>query len=202
MNPFKALLYIISWLPLFVINFALLLVGIPLVALFAGLEQKDWPRWTWLWQNEEDAGAPGWYGKRFPDGSPWLMLRLGENMGGFDPDTLIGFRHNKWVRQWKYSAFRNPVNNHRFIFEDRVKFKTAGDPNAFNYDGKSLRAAGLRSSSGWRWAGFFAGYKRTWLNKTPGYYSEFYIGWKVGSATPGLGFTLQTRFNRPYIKVY
>ena len=202
MNPFKAAAHIVSWLLIGALNFALILVGIPLVALFAGLDQKDWPRWTWLWQNEEDQGAPGWYGKRFPDGSPWMMLRLGENMGGYDPNMLIGFRHNKWARQWKYSAFRNPVNNHRFLIDEPVTWATSGDPKAFDYDGKSLERAGIRLSKGWRYKGAFAGYKRTWLNETPGKYSEFYVGWKVGSATPGFGFTLQTRFNRPYIKIY
>jgi len=199
MNPFKKAAHMVSWLLLGIINFALLLVGIPLIAIFAGLPQEDWPRWTWLWQNEEDQGAPRWYETRFPDGSPWLRIRLGENMGGYDPDTLFVFaRHNKWVRQWKYSAFRNPVNNHRFLFEDRTDFQVSGDPEAFIHSGRSLEASGERVSKGWRWSGPFAGYKKTWL-KGPGFYSEFYIGWKVGSGVPGLGFTLQLRFNRPFI---
>jgi len=199
MNIFKKLLYILSWIPLGILNFALLLVGIPIVALFAGLDQTEWPRWTWLWQNEEDAGEPWWYIKRFPDGSPWLRIRLGENMGGFDPNYLIVFaRHNKWVRQWKYSAFRNPVNNHRFLITEPTEYNSVGHPGAFEAEPQTLLLGKRRSCSGWRWSGFFAGYKRTWL-KGPGKYSEIYFGWKVGSEVPGLGFTVQLRFNRDYV---
>jgi len=175
MNIFRASLYILSWIPVGIINLALLLIGIPIVGYFARWPQERWPSWTWLWQNDEDQGDPNWYQLRFPELSPYM-------------------------RRFRYMAFRNPVNNHRFVFKEPRTFKTAGDPEAFNYDGKSLLAAGIRSSSGWRYSGLFAGYKRTWL-KGPGKYSEIYFGWKVGSPVPGLGFTVQLRFNRPYIKV-
>lgn len=222
MNIFRAGLYILSWIPLFIINFVLLLIGIPIVGFYAYWPQSEWPSWTWLWQNDEDQGEPNWYELRFPDGAPWLFipvfdlkweLRLGENMGGFDPAmvlTTLRWRNSKdrvlarysaYARRFQYMAFRNPVNNHRFIFKDRTVYKTSGDPEAFDHGGRSLEKAGIRLSAGWRWSGPFAGYKRTWLNKTPGKYSEFYTGWKLGSPVPGLGFTLQTRFNRPYIKV-
>ncbi len=177
MNIFRAILYVLSWIPVGIINLALLLIGIPLIAVLAIWPMSKWPRWTWIWQNEEDQGEPGWYAKRFPELSPWF-------------------------RRWRYTAFRNPVNNHRYLFTEPESYKTSGDPEAFNMDGKDLERLGIRSSSGWRWSGFFAGYKRTWLNKTPGKYSEFYVCWKVGSPVPGLGFTLQNRFNRPYIKIY
>lgn len=208
MNKFRAGLYILSWIPVGILNFALLLFGIPLVGYLSRKPMSRWPSWTWIWQNDGDAtdeslGAAGgdhdiprWYLKKYYDGKPWLSLRLGENMGGYDPDTLFVFaRYSMRVRRFQYMALRNPVNNHRFIFDDVIFWKTAGDPAAFDTEGVDLVARGIRSASGWRWSGFFAGYRRIWL-KGPGKYSEFYIGWKVGSRVPGLGFTLQTRFNR------
>jgi len=221
MNKFKAGLHILSWLILGTVNLALLLIGILPVAYFTRWHQDRWPRWMWLWKNNEDQGQPWWYTLRFPDGTPWLFipaidwkwdLLLGVNMANIDRFKIVArlhwkskqrvfARYSTHTRRFQYMAFRNPVNNHRYIFQDRETFKTSGDPDAFKHDGWSLEKAGIRLSAGWRWSGMFAGYKRTWLNKTPGKYSEFYVGWKVGSATPGLGFTLQTRFNRPYIKL-
>lgn len=190
MNIFRAGLYILSWIPVGAINFALLLIGIPLIAVLSFWPMRKWPRWTWIWQNDGDAvvwelGAmrpphdvPRWYYEKYgPKGEGWSAYRL----------------------RFAYMAIRNPVNNHRFLFTEPESFNTSGDPAAFDTEGFDLEKRGIRSASGWRWSGFFAGYKRTWL-KGPGKYSEFYIGWKVGSAVPGLGFTLQTRFNRDYIK--
>jgi len=187
MNKFRALLYILSWIPVGAINFLLLLVGIPIVAILSFWPMKSWPRLTWIWQNDGDAtdpvlGAsvghdvPVWYYKKYgPKGEGWSAYRL----------------------RFAYMAIRNPVNNHRFLFTEPESFKSSGDPDAFDMEGHLLEKRGIRSASGWRWSGFFAGYKRTWL-KGPGKYSEFYIGWKIGSAVPGLGFTLQLRFNRDY----
>lgn len=201
-------MYILSWIPVGIINLAFLIVGWPIVGYFSRKPMSEWPRWTWIWQNDGDAkdiklGAAGgdhdvprWYLKKFYDGKPWLSLRLGENMGGFDPDTLFVFaRYSMRVRRFKYMALRNPVNNHRFIFDDVESFNTLGDPEAFDTESADLERRGLRSASGWRYAGFFAGYRRIWLTGR-GKYSEFYIGWKVGSRVPGFGFTLQIRLNR------
>ena len=172
-NKFRAIMYIASWLPLFAINIVLIIVGIPIVGWYARKPMKDWPRWTWLWQNDEDEGDLGWYVKRFSELSPWM-------------------------RRFRYMAFRNPVNNHRFLFTEPESFNSSGDPLAFDMEGFDLVQRGIQSSSGWRWSGKFGGYKRTWLNG-PDKYSEFYIGWKVGSAVPGLGFTFQLRLKRDFI---
>jgi len=220
MNKFKAGLHVLSWLPLFALRFVLFLLGIPIVAYFARWHQDRWQRWTWVWQNKEDQGEPNWYKLRFRDGTPWIFipaidwkwdLLLGANMANIDRFKIVArlhwsskqrvlARYSTYARRFQYMAFRNNANNFRYIFDEPEVYSTSGDPDAFSHDGWSLEKAGIRLSAGWRWSGMFAGYKRTWL-KGPGRYSEFYIGWKVGSATPGLGFTLQTRFNRPYIKV-
>lgn len=189
MNPLKKLLYILSWLPVGALNLVLLLVGIPIVAYFARWPMRRWPSWTWLWQNDGDAkdvslGAAGgdhdiprWYLKKYgPNGEGWSAYKL----------------------RFVYMALRNPVNNHRFIFDDVLFWKTAGDESAFDTEGSDLVRQGLTSVSGWRYAGLIAGYRRIWLTG-PDTYSEFYIGWKVGSQVPGLGFTLQIRLKREFI---
>ena len=70
----------------------------------------------------------------------------------------------------------------------------------------------------WRWNGPFASFRIVWLNgfvpeedvgeepfivpkhlinmATADSYNEFWIGWKVGSTVPGMGFTLQLRLKR------
>ena len=40
-----------------------------------------------------------------------------------------------------------------------------------------------------------AGYRRVWLNKD-GTYGEIWLGWKLGSPVPGLGFTTQIRLKQ------
>ena len=186
-NKFRAALYILSWIPVGAINLVLLLIGIPIVAWYARDSMDTWPRWTWLWQNDGDAtdpklGAsighdvPRWYYKKYgPEGEGWSQYRL----------------------RFMYMAIRNPVNNHRFLFEDKSTWDTSGDPEAFDTEGIDLLNRGLAHTSGWRWSGPFAGYRRIWL-KGVEQYSEFYIGWKLGSAVPGLGFTFQLRLKRNF----
>ena len=212
MNTFKKLLYILSWLPVGALNLALLLIGIPIVACLARKPMSRWPRWTWLWQNDGDAvdwdlGAmrpphdvPRWFFEKFYDGKPWIRIRLGENMGGYNPHALLVLkRHSQKTRRFMYMALRNPVNNHRFIFDDVIFWKTSGDPEAFDTEGYHLARQGILVASGWRYTGWLAGYRYIWLNKGPNKYSEFYIGCKVGSKVPGLGFTFQLRLNRDFI---
>jgi hypothetical protein len=184
----KKLLYILSWLPVGALNVVMLLIGIPVVAYFARWPMRRWPSWTWIWQNDGDAkdvslGAAGgdhdiprWYLKKHgPAGDGWSAYKL----------------------RFCYMALRNPVNNHRYIFEDVDTWRTWGAPMAFDTEASHLDKLGLKNASGWRYSGLIAGYKFIWISG-PGKYSEFYIGWKVGSRVPGLGFTFQLRLKRDF----
>lgn len=95
---------------------------------------------------------------------------------------------------WWWYSVRNPVNNMRYLFEDPVDYEVEGwAPNSMEaYD---LINNELDSASYWRYKGPFAGYRKVWLTDE-GKYSEFWVGFKVGSTVPGLGFTLQWRRNR------
>jgi len=164
--------------------------------------------------------VPRWYYAKYHDGVPFIFLPaiswkwdllLGVNMANIDRYKIVArlhwnskervlVRYSPYVRRFAYMALRNPVNNHRFIFDDVIFWKTTGDPAAFDTEGYHLAKQGIHSASGWRCSGWIAGYRYIWLNKGPNKYSEFYIGWKVGSKVPGLGFTFQLRLNRDFIK--
>ena len=77
-----------------VIGFVLVPVAIWLsieeVSFITGRTIRNAPRWLWLWGNDEDGYDPLW----------WIIARK-----DWKP-----FR-----RMWVWAAFRNPVNNLRFI---------------------------------------------------------------------------------------
>ena len=128
----------------------------------------------------------------------------------------IGLQFNKWPRvlwlwgndeyprsplpgisDFVWLAIRNPVNNHRFIFKDYTSIGIETNWSIVQpMEAKWLLRAGFTSAWRWKWRGPFAGYRRVWID-SPTKYSEFWIGWKVGSEVPGLGFTLQLRLKRP-----
>ena len=146
------------------------LVVVPIAIATRGPQSKDWPFLFWLWGNDEE-GCPEWW------------FRLAEKKGGI---------RAKFPAFWWY-AIRNNVNNSRYIFEDR-EAKVEGWTGE-SMEAKDLIAAGVSKASRWTYNGFFAGYRRVWLNGD-NKYSEFWIGWKVGSKVPGMGFTMQLRRKR------
>jgi len=173
MKTYQKYLHALSWLILIAIKFTLALIG--LLTVWIALQFDTWPRVLWLWGNDE------------------------------------GIPKNWYTREWHWYAIRNPVNNMRYLFKDRdARMRTIYS------DGKiatgpalmeptSLKELGVTSAKRWAWAGPYAGYRYVWLGpefvdigdgaryKT---YSEIWIGWKIGSGVPGLGFTFQVRFKR------
>ena len=135
----------------------------------------------WLWHNAEGS-APAWFYRKALDASGPMF----------------------WWPDWWWYAIRNPVNNMRFIFEDReANSITNWDVVAFAQDrpkismeAEKMIEAGQKVAYRWMWSGLFAGYRRVWLNAGNETYNEIWIGWKLGSDVPGLGFTLQLRFRR------
>lgn len=95
---------------------------------------------------------------------------------------------------WWWYAIRNPVNNTRFIFEEPTEM--TGQTNApGGLEAHQLIAQEIDYGYRWMFAGWMSGYRSVWLNGNDKY-SEFWIGWKLGSTVPGVGFTLQYRRKR------
>lgn len=182
MNKLKKLLYILSWIPMLVIRIGLMILGlvaVPIALMFDEAKLWHWPKLLWLWGNDEE-GCPMWW---------YQIARI---KGGFIA---------RFPRFWWY-AVRNPVNNFRFIFKDR-EAHILGNWHTASMEAHDLIDAGVRVAYRWAYNGPFAGYRRVWITILPeagfesvGEYSEFWIGWKVGSKVPGMGFTLQYRRNR------
>ena len=175
------LLYILAWIPPLILKFVLAVLGLFLIPIFLKLNvnMKKLP----IWGNREE-GPPEWF--------------------------LIDHSVYRWY------AIRNPVNNTRYWFSDEGPFKTEGWQRE-SMEAHDLIANNVKEASRWCYRGWFAGYRKVWLTTykkdkllimksilkrkkvyllAGTYYGEFWIGWKVGSHVPGLGFTLQWRRNR------
>lgn len=94
---------------------------------------------------------------------------------------------------WWY-AVRNPIGNFRFLFKDREAHIQGWGPQSM--EAKDLLLHETKVAKRWAWNGPFAGYRRVWLSKDLHKYSEIWVGWKIGSTVPGMGFTAQVRLNR------
>jgi hypothetical protein len=170
MTKIKILFFILTWIPVALAKAAAAIVGLVVVPFGIAL---DWPKLLWLWGNDED-GCPAW----------WLEVARNKHW-------LI--RH---FPRWWWFAVRNPVNNSRFILDDTgprhivTNWRTTEAMEA-----AELLAVNQRVARRWVWRGMLAGYRRVWLNGN-GRYSELWIGWKLGSAVPGLGFAMQLRLKR------
>jgi len=187
MNNFKKMFYVLSWLPVAVVNIALILFGlvaVPIGLAISGGTQANWPRIFWLWGNNEE-WVPLWW---------------------FDQAEQRGAVVRAFPRFW-WLAIRNPVGNVRYLFSDRVPNIDTNWrlPLILPMEAAQLLEHKQRMAYRWAWAGPFAGYRRVWLNNIrvsldgdyqAKSYSEFWIGWKLGSKVPGLGFTLQLRLRR------
>lgn len=91
--------YVLLFIVIQVIAFLLAIVGLPICAVLAagGCALVDpntslyhWPKWAWLWDNDEDGVYPHWYCVANPTWSP---------------------RRTMFV----WTALRNSVNNFRYV---------------------------------------------------------------------------------------
>lgn len=115
----------VQWLLLLVVRVALIIVGLPMVAIaipFAtpGASASDgrliWnlPRWAWLFGNDFD-GLDGDKRNWWADNCDALVLfgllpllrRLGVSLAPLAPTS--------WLARWWWAAVRNPVNNLRRV---------------------------------------------------------------------------------------
>lgn len=91
-----------KYVPLFIliqlVSAVLTLMGVPICAVLAYGNFSDsqrwavwhWPKWAWLWDNEEDGTAPFWYLEANPT---WSFARA----------------------EFMWTALRNPCNNLRYV---------------------------------------------------------------------------------------
>lgn len=101
------MLYTLLFIVIQMASLVLTVVGIPICAMLAYLKlsntassiatstapsivQYHWPRWAWLWDNNEDGVAALWYRQQNPT---WSLAR----------------------QQFTWSALRNPCNNLRYV---------------------------------------------------------------------------------------
>jgi hypothetical protein len=171
-------LYILSWILFMPIHLLLMLIGlivVPLALLFKA-DMQNLP----LYGNREEA-CPLWW------------VRMAKKKGGFIA---------KFYRFWWF-AIRNPVNNFRYLFDDREAY-VSGNWHMEVMEAYEMMMASRIRTYRWAYNGAFAGYRCVWLEPpyvlgipmAEMYYGEFWIGWKVGSKVPGMGFTLQYRRHR------
>lgn len=174
------------WVPFIGLKAALILAGL-IVVPFAlltqrmGLEhqavedhRRHWPDLFWLWGNDEE-NCPDW----------WLDRAANGNAG----------KVAQWFPQFWWYAIRNPVNNMRFLFRDIYGFREDSNwPSNWTMEPHIMLRNGQAMAYRYRWSGWKSGYRRVWLHS--GKYTEVYVGWKLGSAVPGLGFAMQFRRKR------
>jgi len=178
MKLYKKILYAISWIPVAIFHIITILLGlivVPYCLMAIGKSGTDyeWPDFFWLWYNDEE-GCPEW----------WLVRAT--NMNWFI---------KRFPRFWWF-AVRNPVNNFRYIFEDRMPIQRESNWGPLKpMEASNMLARGQQMAYRWVANKWFSGYRRVWL-KGITHYSEIWIGWKIGSNVPGMGFTLQIRLNR------
>ena len=187
MSKLRKLLYILSWIPAFIVRFAASLLGLILVpiALPFGSQKKFdekgryFPKVFFIWDNKEE-GYPDWWPK-------YIERQVPDSTG----EKIVQFLRERFPRFWWF-AVRNSANGFRFIFKDREAKYDGWQKNEM--EAHDLIEAGVTEATRWAYSGPFAGYRKVTLegdNK----YSEFWIGWKVGSSVPGMGLTLQRRKN-------
>ena len=165
----KKMAHIFSWLLIIQEMIPAMLFGafvaIPLALLFK-IDMQEFP----IWGNAEE-NPPEWFYRKAA--KTWYI--------------------RYWPRWWWYSV-RNPLNNLRFLFNDREDYITEGWPHG-PMEAQDLIDLGLTSAYRWRERGLMAGYRVVWLEDDDKY-SELWFGWKVGSIVPGLGFATSIRLKR------
>lgn len=200
MRSTRKIYAVISWIPVAVLKILLVILGliaVPLALLTQRmtLDKADpdhWPDLFWLWGNDEE-GCPDWWHTKAANGEAGRVA--------------------EWFPQFWWYAIRNPVNNFRYLFTD-VALEHCGIYSNWStrnpMEAAWLIRAEQQMAFRWVWNSWWAGYRRVWITtyekdvtflgwtllKAGTYYSEVWIGWKLGSIVPGLGFAMQVRFNR------
>ena len=181
LSDFEKALHILSWIIFILVKGVLWVMGLFIVPYCLGRLQiiDDWPEMFWLWDNDEES-TPEWF-YDLADASSNPIMR--------------------WFPNFWWYGMRNTTNNSRFLFKDRPAYY-AGDWPAERMRADDLIRVGRMSATRWAYNGPFASWRKMWLELPIGTptedqrYSEYWVGWKIGNKTPGLGFTLQRAKHR------
>lgn len=175
----------LMWIPLAIAKVLLALAGLVMVPIglmtrymsFGPIPEHHWPNNIfWLWGNDEE-GVPDWWLGRAADGEYGKLA--------------------SWFPRFWWLAIRNPVNNSRFLFKDTKDYGMVTNWGLVEpMEAPQMVNLNRRMAFAYRWSGWKSGYRRVWLGKKSGKYSEVWIGFKLGSSVPGLGFAMQLRLNR------
>ena len=108
-----------------------------------------------------------------------------------DPVTPVwAMGRSRWWSNYKWFALRNAVANHKYLLKDEGEYQQWGYTGEM--ESRPVIEAGLTRVVRWRQRGWQFSYRMIEiLSNTE--YRERYIGWKIGSSVPGLGFALQNR---------
>lgn len=180
------LLWILPALAKTVLAIAGAFIMVPLTLRFMPEDWRD--RKWWPWGNAEE-GCPQWWLDKAANmtvskDAPWYKR--------FRVKTIVNF-----PRYWWYSV-RNPANNMRYWFKDvpasrtRAAFDPVSWPPEVQMEPHQMESRGYSTLSRWSWCGWKSGYRKVTLLGGKKY-KELWIGFKVGSAVPGCGFTFQNR---------
>lgn len=91
--------YVATFIAIQLVSLVLSVIGLPVCAALAYTDSYSydihadtyhWPKWAWLWDNEEDGVCPHWYILAHPT---WTISRVA----------------------FYWTALRNPCNNLRFV---------------------------------------------------------------------------------------
>lgn len=183
----KNLLAVLLLIPAAAVKLAGILAGLVLVPLgiatqymsLDGWDRKHWPEVLWLWGNAEDGVNPQWWQDRHPSWPHWWQAFV-------------------WL------AIRNPFNNSRYLFKDvkpaelDVLKSNWVDVHLGPMEPMNMAAVGVNRAWYFVRHGWKCGYRVVWFKEqgAGGKYNEFWIGWKLASGVPGLGFTMQLRLKR------
>lgn len=206
----KKIAYIISWIPVLLLQtFPVLLLaplykwmplpllaygapvglrflGVVMVPLGLVLTRGKMNGIFWLWGNDEEGCPDRWLDK---------MAKLTINPDDEWHQRAVDRLRRMFPRFWWY-AIRNSLGNFRFLFKDYPLDECYVHTNwVINQpmEAKQMRIAGVRKAWMWVAKGWKAGYRVVWLEGHDRY-SERWYGWKVGGETvPGCGFTWQRR---------
>ena len=168
----KEYLLALLWLPFIIVKGILAIIGglfiVPVGLIFCEGNYKDWADIFWLWGNDEDGLGPESFKPKWP----------------------------RYLARWWWLSVRNPVNNSRYLFKDTEDYKEKTNwPHGDPMEAQQMKQHGRHSVYRWRRKSWKVGYRKVWLT-SPYKYSEIWIGWKLGSSVPGLGFSLQFRRKR------
>ena len=162
----RLLVGMLLWLPFIAIQIAMILLGLVIVPLALTVWGPRSDDWPRVFQ-------------------PWGNS---ENV----PDWWR--KQDHFLPNFWWYAVRNPVSNSRFWFKDRPA-AFYGSWHSATMEAQDLIDAGMTTAFRWAWNGLLVGYRRLWVHDD-GTYTEFWIGWKIGSSVPGLGFAMQFRYHR------